>query len=263
MDRACLWSLRSFSSFPSLGGATHDRRLHRCPRRLRPSRVSSLVARISRFALPFRGLWPSVKLAAFGFWISDRRAQFPSSQSSIVNRKSSILRPPCASPPASGSAERPPAPPTALRSFQSLPSLRSFSSLQSSEPDRLHLAPMLGDPPEDQTIALHLPKTITSLCHVGRQISLALGKTKNGWRILESGTVYARACPAAPESVAVRAAQPRACDIADRRSVLLPQEFIHSLLKIGWILIHDTGGRIPVVFQRLDKVLFPGRGQVQ
>ena len=74
--------LGRFASFLSFGGAIHGQRLHPTPRRLRPSRISSLVDRISWFALPFRGLWPSVKPAAFGFWISTRRG-FP-----IINPQS-------------------------------------------------------------------------------------------------------------------------------------------------------------------------------
>jgi hypothetical protein len=64
-------------------------------------------------------------------------------------------------------------------------------TVEKVQPDRLHLTPLLGDPGEDETIVLHLPQAITALCQVGWEISLALGKTSKGWRILESGTVYA------------------------------------------------------------------------
>lgn len=55
------------------------------------------------------------------------------------------------------------------------------------ERGKLHLVAVLNG---DETIVLNLPKAITDLCQVGWEISLALGKTNRGWRILESGGVY-------------------------------------------------------------------------
>ncbi len=60
-------------------------------------------------------------------------------------------------------------------------------TVEKIEPGKLHLVPVLSG---DETIVLNLPKAITDLCQVGWEISLALGKTKRGWRILESGGVY-------------------------------------------------------------------------
>jgi hypothetical protein len=44
---------------------------------------------------------------------------------------------------------------------------------------------------EDEIIILSLPKRITNKCKVGWNISLFLGKTEKGWKIIESGGVYA------------------------------------------------------------------------
>lgn len=44
---------------------------------------------------------------------------------------------------------------------------------------------------EDDIIILSLPKRITDKCKVGWNISLFLGKTEKGWKIIESGGVYA------------------------------------------------------------------------
>lgn len=64
-------------------------------------------------------------------------------------------------------------------------------TVEKVESGRLHLAPVLGGgPAKDETIVLDLPRAITGLCQVGWKISLLLGKTKRGWRILESGNVY-------------------------------------------------------------------------
>lgn len=60
-------------------------------------------------------------------------------------------------------------------------------TVEKIEPGTLHLAPVLNG---DETIVLSLPRAITDLCQIGWDISLALGKTKRGWRILESGGVY-------------------------------------------------------------------------
>jgi hypothetical protein len=35
-----------------------------------------------------------------------------------------------------------------------------------------------------------LPKEITDHCRVGWQVNLLLGKTRNGWSIMETGNVY-------------------------------------------------------------------------
>ena len=53
------------------------------------------------------------------------------------------------------------------------------------ENDRLHLADM-----HDRTLVVKLPEEITSKCKSGWSINLELGKTKDGWKILEVGNVY-------------------------------------------------------------------------
>lgn len=60
-------------------------------------------------------------------------------------------------------------------------------TVEKIEPGKLHLSPVLSG---EEAVVLNLPKAITDLCQVGWEISLALGKTKRGWRILESGGVY-------------------------------------------------------------------------
>lgn len=58
------------------------------------------------------------------------------------------------------------------------------------EPGRLYVSPLMGmEPGEDDPIVLSLPKTITQLCEVGWDISMALGRTPRGWQIIESGSV--------------------------------------------------------------------------
>jgi hypothetical protein len=53
------------------------------------------------------------------------------------------------------------------------------------ENDRLHLVGM-----HDRTLVVKLPEEITSKCKPGWSIHLELGKTKDGWKILEVGEVY-------------------------------------------------------------------------
>jgi hypothetical protein len=53
------------------------------------------------------------------------------------------------------------------------------------ENDRLHLVGM-----HDRTLVVKLPEEITSKCKPGWSIHPELGKTKDGWKILEVGEVY-------------------------------------------------------------------------
>jgi hypothetical protein len=39
-------------------------------------------------------------------------------------------------------------------------------------------------------VEVRLPKEITDHCRVGWQVNLLLGKTRNGWSIMETGNVY-------------------------------------------------------------------------
>ncbi|MGV8072965.1 MAG: hypothetical protein AB2L11_00160 [Syntrophobacteraceae bacterium] len=41
-----------------------------------------------------------------------------------------------------------------------------------------------------EQVELHLPREITDHCRLGWQINLLLGKTRNGWGIIETGNVY-------------------------------------------------------------------------
>ncbi len=65
-----------------------------------------------------------------------------------------------------------------------------YFTVEKIEPGKLHLSPLLGaELDDDDAIVVSLPKAITDLCQVGWQINLAIGKTKKGWRLLESGNV--------------------------------------------------------------------------
>jgi len=55
------------------------------------------------------------------------------------------------------------------------------------ENDRLHLADMYA-----KTLVVKLPEEITGKCKSGWSINLELGKTKDGWKILEVGNVYSK-----------------------------------------------------------------------
>lgn len=60
-----------------------------------------------------------------------------------------------------------------------------YSNVRRVENDRLHLADV-----HDRTLVVKLPEEITSKCKSGWSINLELGKTKDGWKILEVGNVY-------------------------------------------------------------------------
>lgn len=70
--------------------------------------------------------------------------------------------------------------------------VEDYFTIKKVEPGKLYVSPLTPmDPGEDDPVVLSLPKTITDLCWVGWDISLALGKTPRGWQIIESGSVTA------------------------------------------------------------------------
>ncbi len=63
--------------------------------------------------------------------------------------------------------------------------IEGYFSVQRVENDRLHLMENGG-----KTLVLKLPEEITRKCKFGWSIYLELGKAKDGWKILEVGSVY-------------------------------------------------------------------------
>ncbi|MFQ5771665.1 MAG: hypothetical protein ACE5HX_14110 [bacterium] len=66
--------------------------------------------------------------------------------------------------------------------------IEDYFTVEKVEPGKLHLSAFM-DRGED-IIVVSVPKKITDLCKVGWDISLFLGKTSKGWKIIESGGVY-------------------------------------------------------------------------
>jgi len=66
--------------------------------------------------------------------------------------------------------------------------IEDYFTVKKVEPCKLHLSAFM-DGGED-IIVVSVPKKITDLCKVGWDISLFLGKTSKGWKIIESGGVY-------------------------------------------------------------------------
>ena len=62
-----------------------------------------------------------------------------------------------------------------------------YFTVEKVERRKLYLQPHI----HDDAIELSLPKEITDLVEVGWDINLLVGKTTKGWRIIETGNVYA------------------------------------------------------------------------
>ncbi|MCU0588729.1 MAG: hypothetical protein MUF52_11310 [Syntrophobacteraceae bacterium] len=61
-----------------------------------------------------------------------------------------------------------------------------YFTVDKVEPGLLHLSAMTSA----DELEVRVPKDITDHCRVGWQVNLLLGKTRNGWSILETGNVY-------------------------------------------------------------------------
>jgi hypothetical protein len=64
--------------------------------------------------------------------------------------------------------------------------LDDYFTIEKIEPGLLYLSGMSTTAP----VEVRVPKEITDHCRLGWQINLLLGKTRNGWCILETGNVY-------------------------------------------------------------------------
>jgi hypothetical protein len=64
--------------------------------------------------------------------------------------------------------------------------LDDYFIIEKVEPGLVHLSAMSSP---DQ-VEVRLPKEITDHCRLGWQVNLLLGKTRNGWSIMETGNVY-------------------------------------------------------------------------
>ena len=64
--------------------------------------------------------------------------------------------------------------------------LDDYFTVDKVEPGLLYLSAMTSA----DSVEVSVPKEITDHCRVGWQVNLLLGKTRNGWSILETGNVY-------------------------------------------------------------------------
>jgi hypothetical protein len=66
--------------------------------------------------------------------------------------------------------------------------IEGYFQVTKIKPGKLWLEDQMG--PEGEIGPVPVSSEISSKCKIGWVISLELGKTKKGWRMLESGNVY-------------------------------------------------------------------------